>query len=325
MSHRVLESVRRHRSRLLVAVTLLLTAAAALVAVPPLASASAPVTATQITVGAINTPSIDVPATDGAPQAYVVRGVPFTVDFSTDAPLSTTKATTVILTVATGPSADRAVSMKYDVPANATSGTFGITSELSLPAAGNDVTVKIAVDARKTDVAPGTSNPFDVLKTFVSAAAGSTLTGIGGGGGEGVPCNPTVSDPTCGDLQLPGGAVSNQLLSQGSCAGVCTTTSTAASVLQLLVAVDSTIGNGNPITFVAKCDKSVCPGKGIKTYSVKVQLTPGGPIAPSTPCDAKGVIPANLDFCTDYVQSTRDGAGDVLLYVLLAKDARVIY
>ena len=81
----------------------------------------------------------------------------------------------------------------------------------------------------------------------------------------------------------------------------------------------------HPFTFIAKCDKSLCAGKGIKSYKLKVSLDAG--VAPTTSpaCTAKGVVNAGAEFCTDYVQSTRDGAGDVLLYLLFVRDARIIF
>jgi hypothetical protein len=85
------------------------------------------------------------------------------------------------------------------------------------------------------------------------------------------------------------------------------------------------VARDNPVVFVAKCDKSLCAGKGIKTYTLKVQTDLGTAPIVSPPCAAKGVVDSGKDFCTDYVQSTRDGAGDVLLYVLFAADAKIIW
>jgi hypothetical protein len=114
---------------------------------------------------------------------------------------------------------------------------------------------------------------------------------------------------------------------------------TAASFLQALVALspkfpdpgaEQLYEEQNPITLIAKCDKSMCAGKGIKSYQFGVQLTavPGSTAADydvSTACTAKGVIDPGLPYCTDYRQSTRDNAGDVYLYVLFAKDLKGIF
>lgn len=319
MSHSSSDAARRLKGRLLSAVALL-AASAAVLATASLASAAPLPTATQITVTSAFSPSITVPTTPGVGTSYVVKDVPFTVDFATDAPLSRTQSTRVLLTVTSGPDVGT-LAIPYDVPANATSGSI---SGAVLATAANNVGLKVAVDEKKTDVAPGTLQ-VDVLKTSYSVPAGSTLTGFGGGGGAGVPCNPTIADPQCGDLLLPesNGVLSDQLLSQGSCDGLC---NPKGSFLQVLVAVDPAVYNKqNPIEVVAKCDKSVCAGKGIKSYNVFVQLTPGSSPVLSPPCVSKGVVADFQDFCTDYVQSTRDGAGDLLLYVELPIDAKIIW
>ena len=307
----------RRRGRLL-AVSLL-AAIATLVTTASLAVAAPAPTATAITIARVSTPSITVPSTPGAAAPYVVRAVPFTVDLTTDQPLSTTKATRVRLSVTSGPDAGRTAFV--DVPAGATSASV---TGVVLSTAFNGVGLEAAVDARKTSVAPGTT-VIDVLRTSLSAPAGSKVTGFGGGGGPGVRCSPTASDPVCGDLLLPesAGVLSDQLLSQGACNGLC---NSLGSFLQVLVSVDPAVyNNRNPIEVVAKCDKSLCSGGGIKSYSVSVQLTPASPPVPSPPCSAKGVVDAGRSFCTDYVQSTRDNAGDLLLSVLLAQDAKIIF
>jgi hypothetical protein len=319
MSHRLLESARRHRARVIAGLTLLLAAAATSVAAPQLASAAPAPTATAITVTSALSPSISVPNTPGAGTSYIVKDVPFTVSFTTDFPLSTTHDTTVTLTVTNGP--DAGTTASTSVPKDATNGTI---TGVVLPTVANGVVLSVA-NPDDPAVTPGTIT-VDVLKNHLSAPSTSKLTGIGGGGGPGVRCVPTATDPTCGDLLLPetNGVLSNQLLSQGSCVGVCRTP--AGSVLQALVEVDPTIYNANnPIEFVAKCDKTLCPGKGVKTYTVMVQLTPTSTPAVSPPCLSKGVVTPPQMFCTDYVQSSRNGAGDVLLYVELPIDAKIIW
>jgi hypothetical protein len=307
MNHRPnLPSRRRITSVLAAAVV----AGTALVA-ENLASSAALPTATQITIAQVYTPSITVPNTPGAGAPYVVKGVPFNVDITTDYPLSYNKAVTVVLTV-TGPDSG-VTSVKYDVPVGATSATI---PDIVLPTAANNVTITVAVDARKTDVAPGT-RIIDVLRTSLTAPADSQVTGWGGGGGPGVRCSPTADDAICGDLELPdsSGVLSPQLLSQGA----------SNSFLQLLVDVDPAVYNANnPILVIAKCDKTKCKGKGIRTYSVSVQISPNSPAQLSPPCTSNGVIDTG-DFCTDYVHSTRDNAGDLLLRVLLRTDAKIIF
>ena len=301
---------RRRRLSLLLAAAF--AAAVGIVVAAPQAESVTGPTATAITIAKVYTPSIAVPNTPGAGAPYVVQDVPFSVDLSTDFPLSYTKDTTVVLTEIVGP--DRTVSVSFAFPANATTATI---PSVTLPTPADNVTIQVAVAARRSTVTPGTAS-FDVLFTSLAAPFDSPLTGFGGGGGVGVPCSPTAADPVCGDLQLgnSAGVLSGQLLSQGA----------GDSFLQVLVAVDPQVyNNANPIKVVAKCDKSKCKGKGVNTYFLTVQLTPGSAPVTSPPCAAKGVVDPGLSFCTDYVQSKRDNAGDLLLVLLSTEDLKIIY
>jgi hypothetical protein len=322
MSH-LTETVRRHRTRVLASLAVLAAAATGLVVVPQLASAAPPapvvITAGPVTVDS----SVPVPAA-GKYAPFVIKNVGFTVHFATSATLPS--STTFTLTVDSGP--DKGLVLgTYDMPKGDQSGD--IDAATGVPTAANNVSLKVSAKG----TSPGTTRA-DVVDKFVTSTAG--LTGIGAGGGEGVPCTPTstIGDQTCGDLSMPAGAsASGQLLTQGLCAGADCKYATG-SVLQWLADLNPDPGfdfHQNPITFVAKCDKSLCGKKGVSSYTVKVQtrLTDnlGNPIPPVTspPCAAKGVVDADKEFCTDYVQSKRDGAGDVLLTVLFAADAKIIW
>ena len=328
MSH-LTETVRRHRGRALAAIVVLLTAAVTSVFAPQLASARpAPAPAAQINVtGAFSaTFTSTFPAgldTPGVGTSYVLNSEPFVVSFTTSAPLSTVKSTPLLLTVTTGPDAGT-LSVPFELPANATSGNI---SGAVLPHAANGVTLKVAVDAKKTDVLPGTLG-IDVFESAAPTTKGTALTGFGGGGGEGVPCVPTAAEPQCFDLLLPetAGMLTNGLLSKASCVGVCGHQGTFNA--QVLVGVDPAVyGVNNPIEVVVKCDRSLCPGKGISTYKAYVELAAGTGVTLSPACAAKGVITPEVDgaFCTDYVQSKRDGAGDLHLYIELPYDAKIIW
>jgi hypothetical protein len=309
------------RSRVLAILAALLMVAST-VASASLASALPAATATQITITDVYTPSIDVPDTPGAGDPYIVRNVAFTVDFVLDAPLSTNKSTTLALTVLTGPDAGR-VTVTYVVPAGATGGSI---AGVVLPSAFNGVTLQLADTTRRSEVAPGTTT-IDVLKNSLTAPATSKLTGWGGGGGVGKSCQPTSADPVCGDLLLPesNGVLSPQLLSQGACNTLDGRCGGNGSFLQALVDVDPNVYNqANPIEIVAKCDKTLCAGKGVGSYQVAVQIASGTGLATSPPCTQKNVITTG-SFCTDYVSSRRDIAGDLLLVVLLEEDAKIIF
>jgi hypothetical protein len=321
MSH-LTESVRRHRARILAVVTVVLAAAVGSVVAPQLASARPlPGPTAQITVTTAFSQSFPAGlVTPGVGSSYVVKGQAFDVTFTTNVPLSTTKSTPLVLTITSGPDAGT-LSIPYDLPANATSGKI---LGAVLASAANNVGLKVAVDARKTDVVPGTLN-VDVFKTAALVTQGTTLVGFGGGGGPGVPCIPTAVEQQCLDLLLPeNGMLSDGLVSEGSCTGFCGNFGTFVS--QVLVAVDSSIYNeSNPIEVVVKCDKTLCPGKGISTYKVYVELVPGAGATLSPACAVKGVVSPGEQFCTDYVQSKRDGAGDLNLVVELPIDAKIIW
>lgn len=320
MNYTSLAPTRLHNRFLAILAALLLMAST--VASASLASALPAATATQITITDIYTSSIDVPNTPGAGDPYIVRNVAFTVDFILDAPLSTNKSTTLALTVLTGPDAGN-VTVRYDVPAEATSGSV---TGVVLPSAYNGVTLQLADTTRRSEVAPDTAT-IDVLKTSSTAPANSKLTGWGGGGGVGVSCRPTTADPVCGDLLLPesNGVLSPQLLSQGACNTLDGRCGANGSFLQALVETDPGVYNKqNPIEIVAKCDKTLCQGKGVGSYQVAVQLVSGAGLVTSPPCTQKGVITSG-EFCTDYISSKRDIAGDLLLVVLVPYDAKIIF
>jgi hypothetical protein len=316
MSQYLIALVRRRRSRFIAALALILAAGAGLSVVPSLASA-APTPTAVITAGRAYMPSLPAPVSATKYLPFVVKNVAFNVPFTTDVPLSTTSSTRVTLTVDSGRNKTTVLGT-YDLAPNSTAGEIVAASGLPTPANG----VTLTVSVKGSTITPGTTT-VDVVGKFVTS--GASLTGIGAGGGAGVPCVPTSTpgDQTCGDLIIPAGlTVPDQLLTQGLCTTDCKYA--GGSVLQWLADV-SGVSKTNPVTFVAKCDKSLCSGKGIWTYHVFAQTDAS--IAPiqSPACDSKGVVNANSDFCTDYVQSTRDGAGDVLLYVLFAADAKIIW
>jgi hypothetical protein len=78
----------------------------------------------------------------------------------------------------------------------------------------------------------------------------------------------------------------------------------------------------SPATLALQCDKSRCKGKGVSSYTAFASLSATGPLTAVPACVAKGVIQDAVDFCTDYVSSHRDNAGDLILDVLFYKDMR---
>ncbi len=283
-------------------------------------------TATHIRFDSIGTPSIplpDTPGTDGL--AFVVAGTPFAVgltfldDAGAAAPLSANA--TVTVTVRLGKTALGSV----DVPGGSTTAQAqGLT--IAAPAA--DVILTASARSRVT----GTSAPFDVL---IESDAVSTdqRTSTGGDGSTVDGCTASVTNPVCADLLPPtsSGFSAGGQLSRGLCSksDICKN-----SYIQPLVAF--TANNQDPATLVMKCDKKLCGTGAIQRQVLTVTLSPnpqsafgGDLLAPA--CPAKGVVgydpgqpygAGNSPFCVDYVQSTRDNAGDTILYLLFVLDLK---
>lgn len=309
MNHRSTRLGRRRWAAVLVGLGAL---AASTLSVADLATAAPPAAAPAITIVNVHTPTITVPNTPGAGAPFVVQDIAFDVDIATSAVVSANKATDLLLTVESGPNAG--LQVPGSIGAGATTATI---SGVVLADPADDVRIKVAVNAKNSDVVPDTEI-FSVLQDRFTAPSTSALTGFGGGGGVGVPCSPTSTDQVCGDVKLndASGVLSDLLLARGA----------SNSFLQVLVEVDPVKYNRtNPIVVVAKCDKSKCGGSGIKKFGVFVQIRPTDPLAKSLACAQKGVVDAGKDFCTDYVQSTRDNAGDLLMVVLLRIDAKIIF
>lgn len=283
-------------------------------------------TATHIRFASIGTPSIplpDTPGTDGL--AFVVAGTPFDVGLTflddADAPAPLSANATVTVTVRLGKTALGSV----DVPGGSTTAQV---QGLTIAAPTADVILTASARSRVT----GTSAPFDVL---IESDAVNTdeRTSTGGDGGTVDGCTATLANPVCADLLPPtsSGFSAGGQLSRGLCS---TSDICKNSYIQPLVAF--TADNQDPATLVMKCDKKLCGTGAIQRQVLTVTLSPnpqsafgGDLVAPA--CPAKGVVgydpgqpygAGNSPFCIDYVQSTRDNAGDTILYLLFVLDLK---
>ena len=81
----------------------------------------------------------------------------------------------------------------------------------------------------------------------------------------------------------------------------------------------------HPPTLVMKCDKTSCGGGSLKAAQLNVSLSATGALTAAPACPAKGTIGSDQAYCVDYVQSTRDNAGDTFLYLLFFEDARATF
>lgn len=317
----------RHRPvRLLVLATALTVAAAVGLPVSTAAAskpAPSPVVITVTDVGS----TVTTPDTRGAPDDFVVVGGPLSVDvaFTLDGvptPISDSRDVTLELSVV-GSSFAAGSTTSLVVSRGAVGGTF---TGVVLAEAANDVvlTVRATAPANVVDgVAPADSPVFDVARTFASVDgfdgdAGVTVSQEG----VGVPCTLAPDRLTCVDLVLPAieGNGDVAFFSTGVCGGS-VTCAADRDLLQVLAAFS--LPKENPATLIVKCAKSLCGNGSIQSNVVKASVEPRGALTDAAPCSAKGVVDEGLDFCTDYVQSRRDGAGLTYLYLLMREDARM--
>lgn len=213
------------------------------------------------------------------------------------------------------------VSVTRVFPAGLSQQTF---TTAAFTTAVNKTTVAVSFPTlRGKSALPEASSPtvFDVLRFVTTASAGLNYTRSVGA--DGAACGDvTPQQPYCATVLLPNGA-GNIVLGTGACDGSSYTNCDAAHsyVFELLANLNA-YSTTSPATVILSCDKLYC-GKGAIKNNVPHFTTSGSGNLDALPaCAAKGVAPATGG-CVDYVQSTRDNAGDTHLYVLFARDARM--
>jgi hypothetical protein len=279
-----------------------------------------------------------VAAPDGTPPGaipnmIVKKDQQFSIDVhfedSSGARAAFTKDTTLAISANRGGIASPSTGL-------APKGLTDVTLVTSLPEAANQVVVTVAVAGGKEarTVAAGvlpTAQAFDVLKQYrFENSPAETLLQAGIGGTDDC-TEATRTDAVCGILILPSGANDNPtvpdndvLLSVGACDPDYANCDSRGSVVQVLANLDGLYTKTSPATLLVKCDKVICGNGGIQSHTLNVNLNADEPIfTPAEPCQAKGTIGDNQDFCVDYVQSKRDGSGDSIFYLLLTRDVRV--
>lgn len=261
---------------------------------------------------------VQVPAGTSS-QPFVVKSVPFDVTVSFfDAGGAATVLPNGVSSLQLTDSLGDTLGMVDNISSTAQSVQFG---GVAIGTAANGVTVQASVakgSSKGTTSVP--SDPFDVLVTFSSAPQDTPLAQIGGTNtSEG--CTATPESPICADLLLPGGSDTGILMSLGLCDGLGKCVGSDAQALVKL----SQYSRSSPATMIVKCDKTLCGGGGINKQQLAVEPSTGGGFSTAPPCPAKNTIGAGQQFCVDYVQSTRDNAGDTYLYLLLTDDVRAHY
>jgi hypothetical protein len=136
----------------------------------------------------------------------------------------------------------------------------------------------------------------------------------------------TETNPYCATVILPKGAgpggTSDIVLATGLCdATVYTGCATNSYVVELLADLSQYTGAA-PATVILDCDKKFCGHGAIKANVPQFAVGGNANLVDLPACTAKGVAPVN-GACVDYVQSTRDNAGDTHLWILFAVDSRM--
>lgn len=213
------------------------------------------------------------------------------------------------------------------VPERGTSFPIAVTYDR----ADTGVSIKAALKKpTKTSPGPGrTATSFDVVNTLdfafraVPEDDAELRTGFGAAA-----CTSASTAKVCGIVVLPQGITSTAAaLSSGICAD---TNCTGAEEVQFIAGLSGLYAApARPATLILRCDKATCKGKGVSSYTARISLLSSGGLINSPACTTKGVLNTYPDpadprnhFCTDYVASHRDNAGDLLMEVLFDKDMR---
>ena len=237
-----------------------------------------------------------------------------------------TKGTVITLTAVKADGVTKAGGFFSPSQVTVDSKTTEVLLEVTYSEAAADIRIKAAL--KKTNsVSPGpgvTDTAFDVVDSLLLRAPTSAELVNGFGADD---CTSTSTAKVCGFVILPNGITSTKAaLSSGVCA---VDDECAAEEVQFIAGLDEAVNRANPSTLVLRCDKAYCKGKGVSSYTAKISLEASGEFIDSPPCATKGELNTYSDlsdprnhFCTDYVSSNRDNAGDLLLRVLFDKDMR---
>jgi len=205
----------------------------------------------------------------------------------------------------------------------------------------NQTTVSVSFPDLKGKSAVPSANSlttFDVLRFVTSATATPGQPYTRNVGKDGADCGEVDAlHPFCATVVLPKGAGSLQsagsiVLGTGLCDDTQYTDCSDAKNSFVLELLADLAGAGytstEPATVILTCDKIYCGNGAIKTNVPHFTTAGNGALENVPACAAKGVAPDPNDLtllgaCVDYVQSTRDNAGDTHLWLLFARDSRM--
>ena len=263
----------------------------------------------------------DLGAPDGAaPAVLAAKGVTPILTTLTVSDFSDLNKGTVVLLQAVHVAANGTETAAAGTfsPSSFTVPTRGTSFDLSVTysTADTDVVLK-AVLKKATGTLPGYSASFDVVDTLAFAQADDTTLGTGFGAGS---LHVPVQGP---GVRLRRAAQGHRLRRRGPVQRpLCRhrVQRSRRDPVPCRPGRASTTQPAPPATFILRCDKARCSGKGVSSYTAKIALSNSGAFSDSPACTSKGVLNAGAHFCTDYVSSHRDNAGDLLLEVLFDRD-----
>lgn len=214
-----------------------------------------------------------------------------------------------------------------------TSGTFGADSSLTISGVtysgyANNITLT-ATDSTLPHPTATTTIEVDLYAQVFKAPSGSSSNlNLGG-------CTVSPSTPVCTSLLLPKGANgsgNNVFLGEGACVPsptdslTCLTGSTNQTLLINAVAnLSGLTSRTNPATLILTCDKTLCGGSGATTFNLLFQPTGSTSYLLAPACPSKGHIGQDQQFCQDFTQDHRTGAGNLVAYLLFLDDSKITF
>jgi hypothetical protein len=320
----------------------LLTVGAGLVVGPTGAVAAPPLPAVAVAITSIvnDDPTVAIPTTPGAPVALLRAGDTFTLTATLvnknggAVAFSNSQETTVTLS-ATGASWAPSPGTPNPTRVIPAKGTMAIFSGVALADPTGDVTLTATATAPDAALVlkAGSTPQFDLLNTITNVAIPTgghqaspngpdtpCQVGDGGTNSDGTPRLPQ----TCAELIAPNGVTGNAVFTTATC--LTTNCVGTNSLLQVLADVPHTAANSRTpaATIIVTCDKTLCSNGGVTSFVVQASLAGGGGLDPAPPCKKKGLLNSSTSACLDYVQSTKDNAGDVHLFLLIPFDVRAM-
>ena len=293
-------------------------AAVGLTASPAMAAKPEPTPLPVVTVS-VSTP--DVGLGGAVPAVLATAGDPIALTLTSSQAFNQAVTFNLDVSVADG-SPDGVLSPnQVTLPADALS--VGATVSYSAVENGVTITPSVGGKGKPLSFTPTSSSPFDSLRTLQLADKGTTLFGAD-------TCTTTTPETNCGIAMLPLSFASDRAaLSTGATADQCAGSPCKAgsTVVQFIAALEGYTAQA-PATLIFRCDKTQCGNGGVNKFKVYYTYLSSGPLDTVAPaCLLKGQ--ANVDpatgepvACVDYVNSSRDNAGDTLLYFNFTHDVR---